>query len=458
MKKVTLMMTLLALVCVGTSPVVAQQQGIEPRTVAAQNGPLMLTLDQALSIALEENPTVRIADQTIEVKKYAKRGTYAALWPEISASATYQRYVKKQMFHFQGNTIEVGTTNNASGGIQAAMPLVNFQLWKSLKLSAMDVELAVEQARSSRIDMVEQVSKTFYQVLMAKDAYNVYKRVYDNAVENHKIVEKKYNVGAVSEYDFIRSQVTVSNAEPNVLNAENSIVLALWQLKALLGMDLALDIDCAGSLADYESVMTEIYKANKDLTNNSTLRQLDIQERMLNQTLKVQRAANMPSLALTANYTYTALDETLKIQHYRWNPYSVVGLSLNVPIFAGGKRRADINQAKLNLNNLELQRENVERQLMTALMQYESNMQTNLKEYYASSQNISQAKRGYDIAVKRYEIGGGTLVDVDNSQLAYTQAELSRSTAIFNYLINRTSIEKIVGTHNFAQYGDKGDN
>ena len=455
MKKVTLMMTLLALVCVGTSPVVAQQQGIEPHTVAAQNGPLMLTLDQALSIALEENPTVRIADQTIEVKKYAKRGTYAALWPEISASATYQRYVKKQMFHFQGNTIEVGTTNNASGGIQAAMPLVNFQLWKSLKLSAMDVELAVEQARSSRIDMVEQVSKTFYQVLMAKDAYNVYKRVYDNAVENHKIVEKKYNVGAVSEYDFIRSQVTVSNAEPNVLNAENSIVLALWQLKALLGMDLALDIDCAGSLADYESVMTEIYKANKDLTNNSTLRQLDIQERMLNQTLKVQRAANMPSLALTANYTYTALDETLKIQHYRWNPYSVVGLSLNVPIFAGGKRRADINQAKLNLNNLELQRENVERQLMTALMQYESNMQTNLKEYYASSQNISQAKRGYDIAVKRYEIGGGTLVDVDNSQLAYTQAELSRSTAIFNYLVNRVSIDKILGDNAFAEYTEQ---
>lgn len=455
MKKVTLMMTLLALVCAGTSPVVAQQQGIEPRTVAAQNGPLMLTLDQALSIALEENPTVRIADQTIEVKKYAKRGTYAALWPEISASATYQRYVKKQMFHFQGKTIEVGTTNNASGGIQAAMPLVNFQLWKSLKLSAMDVELAVEQARSSRIDMVEQVSKTFYQVLMAKDAYNVYKRVYDNAVENHKIVEKKYNVGAVSEYDFIRSQVTVSNAEPNVLNAENSIVLALWQLKALLGMDLALDIDCAGSLADYESVMTEIYKANKDLTNNSTLRQLDIQERMLNQTLKVQRAANMPSLALTANYTYTALDETLKIQHYRWNPYSVVGLSLNVPIFAGGKRRADINQAKLNLSNLELQRENVERQLMTALMQYESNMQTNLKEYYASSQNISQAKRGYDIAVKRYEIGGGTLVDVDNSQLAYTQAELSRSTAIFNYLVNRVSIDKILGDNAFAEYTEQ---
>ena len=66
---------------------------------------------------------------------------------------------------------------------------------------------------------------------------------------------------------------------------------------------------------------------------------------------------------------------------------------------------------------------------------------------YTSSENISQAKRGYDIAVKRYEVGGGTLVDVDNSQLAYTQAELSRSTAIFNYLINQVSLDKIKGTY-----------
>ena len=454
MKRKTLFLMMLASVGFVTTPILAQEQ-VEQPVVVAQNGPMMLTLDKALQIALEENPTVQIADQTIEVKKYAKKGTYAALWPEISASATYQRYVKKQMFHFQGKTMEVGTTNNVAAGIQAVMPLVNVQLWKSLKLSAMDVELAVEQARSSRIDMVEQVSKAFYQVLMAKDAYNVYKRVYDNAVENHKIVEKKYNVGAVSEYDFIRSQVTIANAEPNLLNAENSIVLALWQMKALLGMDLELDIDCEGSLADFESRMTSMYQAEGDMTNNTTLRQLEIQEKMLEQTLKVQRAANLPSLAISANYNYTALDETLKVQHYRWNPYSVVGLSLNVPIFAGGKRRADINQAKLNLENLELQRENIERQLRTALMQYQCNLQTNVKEYHASSENISQAKRGYEIAVKRYEIGGGTLVDVDNSQLAYTQAELSRSSAIYNYLINSVEIDKLIGANNFATYSEE---
>ncbi|MBR5863987.1 MAG: TolC family protein [Alistipes sp.] len=441
MKLKNLFYALVALMCVTAVPAVAQENA-----EASQNEPLVLTLEEALKIALSENPTVKVADQTIEVKKYAKKGAYASLWPEISASATYQRYIKKQRLHFNGQDIEVGTANNISAGVNAALPLVNAQLWKSLKLSAMDVELAVEQARSSRIDMVEQVSKAFYQVLLAKDSYDVYKRVYDNAIENHKIVEKRYSVGQVSEYDFIRSQVSVANAEPNVFNAENSIVLALWQLKALLGVDLAKDIDCAGSLADFEAILTSHIEMDGDLSANSTMRQLEIQEQMLDKTLEVKRAANIPSLALSIGYNYVVMNETLNFSEYQWNPYSVAAFSLNIPIFAGGKRRAEIKQAEINLSNLKLQRENTERQLRTALMSYYSNMLTNVKQYHAAAQTISQAKRGYEIAVKRYDVGGGTLVDVDNSQLAYTQAELTRSTAIYNYLINQVSMTKILGT------------
>ena len=439
MKLKNLFYVLFTLMCVAAVPAVAQES-----TEATEGAPMVITLDEALQIALSDNPTVKVADKTIEKKQYAKKGSYAALWPEISASATYQRYIKKQRLHFNGNDIEVGTANNISAGINAAMPLVNAQLWKSLKLSAMDVELAIEQARSSRIDMVEQVSKAFYQVLLAKDSYDVYKRVYDNAVENHKIVEKKYSVGAVSEYDFIRSQVSVANAEPNLFNAENSIVLALWQLKALLGVDLAKDIDCAGKLADYEVELNAQVEMG-DLSNNSTMKQLDIQADMLEQALKIKRAANLPTLALSVGYNYVVMNETLNFSEYKWNPYSVAAFSLNIPIFAGGKRRAEINQAKIDIESLQLQKENTERQLRTAMMSYYSNMLTNVKQFHASSQTISQAKRGYEIAVKRYEVGGGTLVDVDNSQLAYTQAELSRSTAIFNYLTNQVSMAKIMG-------------
>ena len=99
MKLKNLFFTLLVLVGIAAVPAMAQENS-EP--VATSSEPLVLTLQQALEIALSENPTVQIADKTIETKKYAKKGTYASLWPEISASATYQRYIKKQTFHIIG--------------------------------------------------------------------------------------------------------------------------------------------------------------------------------------------------------------------------------------------------------------------------------------------------------------------------------------------------------------------
>ena len=112
-----------------------------------------ITLDEAIEIALSESNTIKIADMTIEKTGYAKKGAYSALYPNISATGNYQRTLKKQVMVMDMGMgepleIEVGTDNNVSAGITAAMPLVNAQLWQSLKLSALDVELAIEQARS----------------------------------------------------------------------------------------------------------------------------------------------------------------------------------------------------------------------------------------------------------------------------------------------------------------------
>jgi outer membrane protein TolC len=122
-------------------------------------------------------------------------------------------------------------------------------------------------------------------------------------------------------------------------------------------------------------------------------------------------------------------------------------VQLNIPIFAGGQRRAAIKQATINLSNLQLQRENAERQLRVAVVQSLNNMQTSVKKFSAAAATVSQAQRGYDIAVKRYEVGRGTLVDVDNSQLQLTQAELGRNSAVYNFLVSKIALDKILGNH-----------
>ena len=417
---------------------------------------LVLTLEQALEIALSENPTIKVADQQIEIKRYAKQGTYASLYPQIDATASYQRVIQKQTMSMdmgtgEPMTIRVGSDNSFNGGLTLGMPVVNAQLWESLKVSALDVELAVEQARSSRIDMVEQVTKAYYGILLAKQSQELYQSVYDNAVENNKIVKKRFEVGQVSEYDLITSNVSVQNALPNVIEAEYTVTLALWQLKALLGIDLQREIDVTGSLMDYVHVLDKSYDiAQINLENNTTLKQLDMQEQMLEHALKITKLANVPSLSVNAAYLYTALGNDGKFfVKSAWNPYAYAGLQLNIPIFAGTKRRAATREASLNLSNLKLQRENAERQLRVGIVQYLNNMQSSVKKYHASAATVDQAQRGYDIAVKRYDVGRGTLVDIDNSQVALVQAELSRNQSIYNFLTAKVSLDKVLGDYDF---------
>ena len=420
----------------------------------AEQSALTLTLEQALEIALSESPTIKVAEQEIEIKRFAKQESYSSLYPRFDVTAQYQRMIAKQTMSMDmgdGNprTLKVGSDNSFNGGVSASMPVVNAQLWESLKVSESDVMLSIEKARSSQIDMIEQVSKAYFSVLLAKESLVVYQRVYDNAVENNKNIKKRYDVGSVSEYDYISSNVSVQNAIPNLVEAQNSVVLALWQLKALLGIDLKKNIDVAGSLTDYEAQMNYAHTIDQlDLSNNSSLKQLDIQEGMLESALKISKLANVPTLSINAAYLYTALGNDGKFfQSKAWNPYSYAGVQLNIPIFAGLQRRSAIKQASLNLSNLKLQRENAKRQLQVAVVQSLNNMQTNVKKYSAAAATVGQAQRGYEIAVKRYEVGRGTLVDIDNSQLQLTQAELGRNSAIYNFMVSKIALDKILGNH-----------
>ena len=355
-----------------------------------------ITLDEAINIALSESNTIKIADMTIEKTGYAKKGAYSALYPNISATGNYQRTLKKQVMVMDMGMgdpleIEVGTSNNVSAGVTAAMPLVNAQLWQSLKLSALDVELAVEQARSSKISLVSQVKQSFYAVLLAKEAYEVYKEVYDNAQKNFEDIEKKYNVGKASEFEYLRAKVNVNNAEPEVYSAENAIVLAIWQLKAIMGIDLATELDVEGKLSDYtDELIASTLNANDTVSfeNNTNLLQLRLQDEMLSRTIKMTKFQYIPTLSASFAYNYNAMGNTFDMS---WNPYSVVALSLNIPIFDGFSKRNNIRQYKKTQDILRLNIEDTERNLNIALENYRDKMNTSVKRYTAAEATLEMA-------------------------------------------------------------------
>ena len=422
---------------------------LERAEVAQQ--PVVITLEQALQIALSENVAVKVADLEIKRTQYAKKGAYASLYPQIDLTGSYQRTIKKQVMYMamgdQPMKIEVGMFNTLNAAASAALPLVNAQLWKSLQISALDVELAVEKARASKLDMVTQVKNAYFGILMAKEAFNVYKEVYENAVKNYDETKKKYDAQKVSEFELIRAKTTVANAIPNVYNAESSVILALWQLKAVLGVDLEMNIDVAGQLNDWsQQMLYDIHQHdNADLDQNTTMKQLALQAEVLAQNIKLQKYATLPSLAASFNFSYISMANDVAFKEFPWTPYSTAGLSINIPIFAGGKRYQAIRQAKNQYQQMQLQVENTERQLKIAIRQSLNTMETNMKSYYAAQEAVASAQKAYDIAEAAYKVGRSTLIELNDAQLALTQSQLAQSQAIYNFVNAKTQLEQTLG-------------
>ena len=441
--------------------------------------PVVITLEQALQIALSENIPVKVADQEIQRTTYARKGTYASLFPQIDLSGTYQRTIKKQVMYMdfdmgtagggssegdgtgsgEGFTmpdtsegLEVGRWNTWAAGLNATMPLVNPQLWKSLRISGLEVEMAIEKARSSRLDMVTQVKQAFYGTLLAKEAFQVYKDVYENALDNLHETEKKFKAQKATEYDLTRAQTSVANAIPDVYNAESSVILSLWQLKAVMGVDLDMNLDVAGKLEDYSSQMlyAEIQGDSISLENNTTMRQLALQAEQLAHSIKMQKYAYIPTLSAAFSFSINAMTNDFKFSQYQWTPYSYVGVNLSIPIFSGGKRYNDVRQAKTQATQLKLQTMDAERNLKISIRQSLVTMETSMKTYQAARSAVASARKGYSIASKTYQVGKNTLLELNDARLALTQAELGASQAVYDYLVAKAILEQTLG-HDFAE-------
>ena len=412
---------------------------------AQESQPLQLTLDQALEIALSESNTIKIADMTIEKTGYAKKGSYAPLYPNVNVSSSYQRTLLKQVMVMdmggQPMEIKVGRDNNINASASASMPLVNASLWESLKLSGMDVEMAVEQARSSKIAMVKQVKQAFYAVLLAQASHDVMSQVYENAQKNYEKTQQRFNVGKVSEVERLRAQVTMLNAEPNVSSAENAVLLATWQLKAVMGIALDTEVEVVGDLNDYTSALLAPYVSEDDLSNNSSLLQLDIQDRMLESTIRMQKKQYLPTLAANINYNYSAMGD----EELRWFPSSTAALSLSIPVFDGFQKHYNIKQSKVTRNMLALQREDTERNLRIAIRNYNDQMALCIKNYQAANATVEIAQKSYDISAKMYEVGKATLVELNDAQLALQQAQLTQAQAVYNFMVTKASLDELIG-------------
>lgn len=409
-----------------------------------------LSREECVAIALQESPTIKVANLEVKRMDYSKKEVLASLFPSIDFTGAYQRSIELQSMSMnmggQSQTIKMGTDNNWNFGFSAAMPLVNASLWKSIKLSDTQILQSLEDARASRLDLVDNINKAYYALLLAIDSREVIRQNYDLAKFNADIFKKQFEQGTASEYDVLRSSVQVSNVEPELLQADISVKQCQLQLKVLMGMDNAVTVMPNISLNDMKREMYGYQlEGNRSLARNTSLRSLDLAHQLAKQNVTLQKMAWIPTLGAQFNINWNAMSNGNALKHQTFNPYSNVALALQVPIFSGGGKLQKLRQAEVQVTELELQRENLVNSLNMQVDLALDNIDRQVKQISSSEKGMLQAKKALEIMQKSFEIGAATYLDLRDSELANTSAQLSYLQSIYNYLVSTSELDTLLG-------------
>lgn len=417
---------------------------------------LELDLNTSLKIAMDNNPNIKIAELEIQRVDYSRKEAIGALLPSVNAQGSYTDNVMKQVMFMPESFaalmggqrfMEMGYKNSYTGAISAQLPLVNFTIWQNLKNKQAEIDLIIEKTRASKIEMRKQVKDAYFALLLTKSSLNVLEKSYTNALETLKNIENSYKQGVVSEYDYIRAQVSVNNLNPTLINARNSLDLAKMQLKMILSLPSNINIIVNEELDTYSNKIHSVntLDINNALVENTELKQMDLNIISLRNQLKLINTQHLPSLTATGNYIYQTQSEDFKFKDYHWVSSASIGLNLNIPLFAGMTKINQAKQVKISINALELQKDYLKEGMSLSVQAAVNSMNAAKEQLIANKDAIKQAQRGYEIAKVRYEVGTGTLLELNDSELSMTQSNLNYQQSLYNYLSAQANLEKVMG-------------
>ena len=414
---------------------------------------LRLTVEQALEIALNENLNIKIAGAELERVDYLKQENWYALLPSVAASGQYSNNIMKPVFFsdfFPGGKMEVGSTHSYTLAGTAQVPIFSMALYKNIEMSEIEIRAALESARTTKLDLIQQVKNSFYGVVMMEESLKVLEQSFKNAMESAENIRKMYEQGLASEYDKIRSDVAARNISPTLTQARSGLELAKLQLKILLSLPLSQEISADGSFEQFSGQMLNYSAGILDVDQNSNLKTMDIQLERLNKSFELIRSQRLPMLAGFANYQMQMQNEEFKLNK-PWANSFALGLSLQIPIFNKLSISLKEKQTKVGIRQLEYQRTLLKESLTLSAINSVNEMKRAGAQLKSDREAVEQAMKGYEISKVRYNTGAGTVLEMNDSEVALTRSRLNYTQTLYDFIKARNEYEKVIGKENLEK-------
>ncbi len=400
------------------------------------------TLKEAQDYAIQNNKTLMNASQDVSLAHQKILETTGNGLPQISGKVDYMTNFNYQ-FEFglgiPGSSITM--EDQASANIQVSQLIFSGQYWVGIQVAKLGKKIAEQNLATSELDIRANVANTYYLIITTEELLRIYEAIGKNLEEVLKHTSNMYTMGVAEQTDVDQIRISLSQIDNSKNSLDRNLKVSYTMLRILMGIDLNAEIvlnDNIKSIINNIGAGIVLNDSAFVVDQNITYQMMLTQEKLGQKSVEMKKWSYAPTLA--GYYSYT---EKLLTSGFDLTPKNAAGLTLSVPIFAGGIKQSQLSQAKIELDKTTRSKELVEEQLAMQDNQLSYELNSAYENYETQKENVGVAKRVYNNISNKYKQGMVSSLDLTQANSNYLQAESNYISSVLSVLQAKLQLDKL---------------
>jgi outer membrane protein TolC len=415
--------------------------------------PNTASLQQCINYALRNQPQTRQAtiDEQINERNI---GIALADWlPQINLTGNAQHYFQLPQSYFPsftdpnapGSFRSTGLANNSTFSLQGNQVIYNSTVALAARTARYSREYYRENKLSTQINVVAEVSKAFYDVLLSQRQLSIINENITRLQRSIKDAYAQYQAGIVDKIDYKQATIALNNELSSRKQAEEAINSKTAYLKQLMGLSPPKPLQLAYDSTKLEQEINVDTTQMLNVDNRVEYRQLETQRTLQDLNVSYYRWSWLPSVGAFGDYNLAYFNQSATSLYSRSFPNSLVGLNFTVPIFTGTKRLQNLSKARLQVARANLDIVNSRNTINTEYTQALAAYKSNYNELVLQRQNVDMARDVYNVVSLQYREGIKTYLNVITAQSDLRTSQLNYYNSLFNVLESKVDLQKALG-------------
>lgn len=422
------------------------QQSISAQSI------ITLTWNDVVGISRIDNLDLQIQKQDLRLQDLNKWKSVSDFLPTLNYQYQIVNNIERPVFVVPGiGEIRFGTEYNFIHLLQFQYPIfiggariANLNLQSSLRKSLS------QQLSNKEDEVVLQALEAYFSVMLAQNLIEVNERAQNAAEANLEQVEKFYNLGAASQLDYLRAKSRYSSTVSPLISAINSKKLALENLKFILNIEPQDSLIVIDTLQQME-FLREFNTMDLDelkkiaVTERPDFKSAEFQKSAVKNQKYISASNFLPLIAIQATVQHQAQINTSHVKREDFIRAKNASIVVQVPLFQGGKRVLDYQQARISQKKAELQLEQFKKAIFLEVESSYNKFQEAKSNLVSLLQSTQEAREALRLANLTYQEGISTQVDVLGAQLSFTNSEVGYQQGVFQYNFSQLQLLKATG-------------